>query len=94
MSSRESYVPPAARDGAAIHVDVIGVGASPYDFLQEQEQEQHVVGVNVSEAPTGPDKSGRLRFNRRSQLRGRCASSWRGWERLARIQQWNPRHPP
>lgn len=57
----------ALRDGAVIHIDVIGVGSSPYDFLNTLGQQ--VVGVNVSESPTRNDKSGRLRFkNLRSQL--------------------------
>ncbi len=56
----------ALRDGAPIHIDVIGVGASPYDYLNSNGQ--HVIGVNVSEKPTALDKSGRLRFmNQRSQ---------------------------
>jgi hypothetical protein len=57
----------AMRDQAVIHIDVIGVGSSPYDFLNEARQQ--VVGVNVSEAATGLDRSGRLRFkNQRSEL--------------------------
>lgn len=57
----------AMRDGAVIHLDVIGVGASPYDFLNTAHQQ--VVGVNVAESATETDKSGRLRFkNLRSQL--------------------------
>lgn len=57
----------AMRDHAVTHIDVIGVGSSPYDFLNEANQQ--VVGVNVSEAATGLDKSGRLRFkNQRSEL--------------------------
>ncbi len=57
----------AARDGAPVHLDVIGVGASPYDFLLEANQ--HVLGVNVAEKALGFDKSGRLRFfNQRSEL--------------------------
>lgn len=57
----------ALRDQAVIHIDVIGVGSSPYDFLNEARQQ--VVGVNVAEAATGMDKSGRLRFkNLRSEL--------------------------
>lgn len=57
----------AMRDRAPIHIDVIGVGASPYDFLQQAGQ--HVLGINVSEAANGVDKSGRLAFfNLRSQL--------------------------
>ncbi|CCJ48960.1 terminase family protein [Bordetella parapertussis] len=57
----------ALRDHAVIHLDVIGVGASPYDFLNEAGQQ--VVGVNVAESAVGTDKSGRLRFkNLRSEL--------------------------
>lgn len=57
----------AARDLAPIHIDVIGVGASPYDFLRHINQQ--VVGVNVAEGANATDKSGRLRFfNLRSQL--------------------------
>lgn len=55
------------RDRAPIHIDVIGVGASPYDFLKHSRQD--VYGVNVSERPTSLDRSGRLGFyNMRSQL--------------------------
>ena len=54
------------RNDAVIHIDVIGVGSSPYDFLNDTNQQ--VVGVNVSEAATAFDKSGRLTFtNLRSQ---------------------------
>lgn len=57
----------AKRDGAPIHIDVIGVGASPYDFLVEARQQ--TIGVNVAEKATGTDASGRLTFtNLRSQL--------------------------
>lgn len=57
----------AKRDDAPIHIDVIGVGASPYDFLNSNNQE--VLGVNVSEKALGTDQSGRLRFlNQRSEL--------------------------
>lgn len=57
----------AARDRAPIHIDVIGVGSSPFDFLSEMRQQ--VLGVNVAEAALGLDKSGRLRFrNQRSEL--------------------------
>lgn len=57
----------AKRDDAVIHIDVIGVGSAPYDFLKEANQQ--VVGVNVAEASVGTDKSGRLRFkNLRSEL--------------------------
>lgn len=57
----------AARNGAPIHLDVIGVGSSPYDFLMQSNQP--VYGVNVAEACDFADKSGRLRFfNLRSGL--------------------------
>lgn len=57
----------AARDNAVMHIDVIGVGSSPYDFLNEANQQ--VIGVNVAEAATAVDKSGKLKFkNLRSQL--------------------------
>ena len=55
------------RDFAPIHLDVIGVGASPYDVLNQAGQD--VYGVNVAEKATALDKSGRLSFfNLRSQL--------------------------
>jgi hypothetical protein len=57
----------AGRNGSPIHIDVIGVGSSPYDFLMSAHQQ--VLGINVSEKATGTDKSGRLRFfNQRSEL--------------------------
>lgn len=57
----------ARRDNAVIHLDIIGVGSSPYDFLVQAKQQ--VMGVNVAEAATATDRSGRLRFfNLRSQL--------------------------
>jgi hypothetical protein len=57
----------AARDKAPIHIDVIGVGASPYDFLKDAGQ--HVLGINVSETSHATDKSGMLTFfNLRSEL--------------------------
>ncbi len=57
----------ARRDNAPIHIDVIGVGASPYDFLKAARQQ--VIGVNVAEKSLGTDKSGLMRFaNLRSEL--------------------------
>lgn len=57
----------AGRNRAPIHIDVIGVGSSPYDFLVEANQP--VMGVNVSEKSLATDKSGRLTFvNQRAQL--------------------------
>lgn len=56
----------ASRNRCNLYVDVIGVGGSVYDFLMDARQP--VYGINVSEAATGTDKSGRLRFaNLRSQ---------------------------
>ncbi|WP_374312453.1 terminase [Dongia sp.] len=55
------------RDRAPIHVDVIGVGASAYDFLKQARAQ--VLGINVAESARGTDKSGLLTFsNLRSQL--------------------------
>lgn len=57
----------ANRDNAPIHIDVIGVGSSPYDFLKNARQQ--VLGVNVAEGSVGTDQSGRLSFkNLRSEL--------------------------
>lgn len=50
----------AARDGAPIHVDVIGVGTSPYDHLESSGA--HAVPVNGSEACPLRDKTGQLSF--------------------------------
>jgi hypothetical protein len=56
----------ARRDETPVHIDVIGVGSSPYDVLNSMGV--HILGVNVSEKATGTDQSGRLRFlNQRSQ---------------------------
>lgn len=55
------------RDEAPIFIDVIGVGASPYDRLVGAKAQ--VYGVNVAEKATAMDKSGRLGFrNLRTQL--------------------------
>lgn len=56
-----------ARDRAPIAIDVVGVGASPYDVLRGIGVQ--VVGVNGASTPTKRDKSGLLSFaNMRSQL--------------------------
>lgn len=61
------YVIAATRDNAPMHIDVIGVGSSPYDFLNNAGLP--ALGVNVSEAARGVDKSGQLRFfNLRTEL--------------------------
>lgn len=57
----------AQKDSAPIHVDVVGVGTSPFDHLKSAGV--HVVGVNGADASVGTDKSGRLRFyNLRAEL--------------------------
>jgi len=57
----------AGRNYAVINVDVIGVGASVFDFLVDARQD--VYGINVAEGSTARDKSGRLGFfNLRSEL--------------------------
>jgi hypothetical protein len=50
----------AARDGAPMHIEINGVGASPYDFLNTAGQ--HVIGVDVSTSVGNTDRSGRLHF--------------------------------
>lgn len=55
------------RDGAPMHIDIIGVGSSPYDFLNQANLP--VYGINVAESSAARDKSGRLGFfNLRSEL--------------------------
>lgn len=58
----------AARDGAVVHIDVIGVGASPYDHMNAIPN-YPVIGVDVRLKATCKDKSGLLSFfNLRSQI--------------------------
>lgn len=55
------------RDKAPVLIDVIGVGASPYDVLNQWRFD--VYGINVAEKSTAADRSGKLTFrNLRSQL--------------------------
>lgn len=55
------------RDDAPVHVDVIGVGSSPYDMLKEGHYQ--TVGINVGVASVWPGKSGKLQFkDLRSEL--------------------------
>lgn len=57
----------ALRDNSPIHIDVIGVGSSPYDFLVQAHQQ--IIGVNVAEKALTMDRSGRLQFfNQRTEL--------------------------
>jgi len=61
------YIVAARRDDAPVLIDVIGVGASPYDVLNGLGVQ--VLGINVAEKAQGLDKSGRLHFfNLRSEL--------------------------
>ena len=61
------YVIQNHRDNAPMHIDIIGVGASPYDILHAANQP--VYGVDVREAAPGTDESGLLTFkNLRSWL--------------------------
>lgn len=62
-----SYIIAASRDRSPQHIDIIGVGASPYDFLVQAQQP--VIGVDVRIASLATDKSGLLTFkNLRSEL--------------------------
>lgn len=55
------------RDGTPVLIDIIGVGASPYDILNTGGV--HVLGVDVRERAHGPDKSGKLTFkNYRTEI--------------------------
>lgn len=55
------------KDSTPVMIDVIGVGASPYDILNSGGIQ--VLGVDVRERARGKDKSGRLSFkNYRSEL--------------------------
>lgn len=61
------HVMSALRNRAPIHIDVVGVGASPYDFLTTNGLQ--VIGVNVGEKARGLDLHGVLSFaNLRSEL--------------------------
>jgi hypothetical protein len=61
------HVVTAMRDRARIHIDVIGVGSSPFDFLKQAELD--VYGINVAQSPTETSKAGNLQFfNLRTQL--------------------------
>lgn len=48
------------RDKAPIHIDVIGVGASPYDALSELNIQ--TIGVDMRHGTNATDKSGHFRF--------------------------------
>lgn len=55
------------RDHAVVHIDVIGVGSSPYDFLKTMRVP--TVGVNGANNPSGPDMAGVMTFrNSRTEM--------------------------
>lgn len=55
------------RDNAPMHIDVVGVGSSPYDFLRHAKQQ--VIAINGAETSGQTDQSGKLKFgNLRTQL--------------------------
>lgn len=55
------------RDDAPVHIDIIGVGTSPHDFLARSHVQ--TVAINGSAKSLGTDKSGHLKFvNLRSEL--------------------------
>jgi len=57
----------ALRNRAPIHIDVIGIGASPYDFLRQAGVQ--ILGVNVAMPSLSKDRTGMLAFyNTRSEL--------------------------
>lgn len=57
----------ALRDQAVIHIDVIGVGSSPYDFLRSMGTQ--IVPVNVAVATGAKDRAGVMGFaNLRTEL--------------------------
>jgi len=58
----------ARRNQCPVHIDVIGVGSSPYDLLRDEMKVQ-VIGVDVRVKSAGTDQSGILGFfNLRSEL--------------------------
>jgi hypothetical protein len=62
-----SQVVARRRDNAVVHIDIVGVGTAPYDFLHANHVQ--VVGVNGGAKSLGTDKSGQLGFaNLRSEL--------------------------
>lgn len=49
------------RDNAPVHIDVVGIGTSPYDFLRQNNT--HTIPINGAAASVGVDASGLLRFS-------------------------------
>lgn len=61
------YVVSSLRSEAVVHIDVTGVGSSPYDFLRSLGV--NVIGVVMAGEATTTDQSGLLTFkNQRSQI--------------------------
>ena len=55
------------RDNAVVHIDIVGVGTSPFDFLQTNHVQ--TIGVNGAAKSMGTDISGQLQFvNLRSEI--------------------------
>lgn len=55
------------RDGAPVHIDIVGVGTSPHDFLVASHVQ--TIAINGAAKSLGTDKSGHLKFiNLRSEL--------------------------
>jgi hypothetical protein len=68
------------RDRAPVHIDIIGWGSSPYDFLVENDVQ--TIGVNGSSASTARTKDGELSFkNMRAQV-------W--WQMREALDPMNP----
>lgn len=75
------------RDRAVVHIDVVGVGSSPYDHLTDAGVQ--AVPVGGAETATCTDRSGQLTFaNLRSQL------YWQLREDLDPVNGCNPALPP
>lgn len=54
-------------DLAPIHLDIVGIGTSPYDVLDSMGQ--HVIAINGAAASSGQDKSSLLKFyNKRAEV--------------------------
>lgn len=57
----------ASRDGTPQHIEINGIGSSPFDFLNQAKQP--VYGIDVSTKSSATDKSGMLTFfNVRSEM--------------------------
>lgn len=62
-----SQVLAARRDRAPVHIDIVGWGASPYDFLVQNHVQ--TIGINGANKAVGMSREGQLRFvNLRAEL--------------------------